>query len=72
MPLRGMLTEQGGALECPLCNQMTAVKADKNGKPYLICNDCGLQMFVRYLTGQARLDRILQAGLSDLKGQYRL
>jgi len=40
---------------CPLCNQLTAVKTDKNGNPYLICNDCGVQLFVRYKTGQALL-----------------
>jgi len=72
MPLRGTLTDQGAALECPICNQLTAVKVDKNGSPYLICNECGLQMFVRYPAGQDRLNRILQAGLPDLAEQYRL
>lgn len=73
MPLRGMLTVQGESLlECPLCGQLVAVKASKTGKPYLICNDCGLQMFVRFPAGQARLDGILEAGLSDLAEQYKM
>jgi len=31
------------------------VRTTKKGKPYLICDVCGLQMFVRYEAGIARL-----------------
>src|SRR6266446_10889079 len=40
---------------CPLCSRRCQVRITKKGKPYLICNVCGLQMFVRYDAGIARL-----------------
>lgn len=40
---------------CPLCIRRCQVRTTKKGKPYLICDVCGLQMFVRYEAGIARL-----------------
>jgi len=40
---------------CPLCSRRCQVRTTKKAKPYLICDDCGLQMFVRYGAGIARL-----------------
>lgn len=40
---------------CPLCNESVRVKQSKKGLPYIICNDCGVQMFVRYEKGIRRL-----------------
>ena len=33
---------------CPLCEDKLDIRFDeKHGKPYVICNSCGVQMFVR-------------------------
>lgn len=42
-------------LACPLCDRRCQVRTTKKGKPYLICDACGLQLFVRYGAGIARL-----------------
>ncbi len=40
---------------CPLCSRRCQVRTTKKGKPYLTCDVCGFQMFVRYGAGIARL-----------------
>ena len=32
---------------CPVCFEMLEVKYTFKSKPYLTCNDCGVQLFVR-------------------------
>ena len=41
---------------CPLCRRPRPVQQTKKHKPYLICDTCGVQMFVRYVDGIRRLD----------------
>lgn len=41
--------------DCPLCGESQRVMLSKKGKPYITCNSCGLQMFIRYLEGIERL-----------------
>ena len=36
---------------CPLCNKKKLVKYTKKLKPYLVCNHCGVQLFVRKTQG---------------------
>lgn len=36
-----------GTFPCFLCNQPAQVKLDRNNKPYFICEDCGVQSFIR-------------------------
>lgn len=38
-------------IPCWICDQEVEIKFTKKDKPYLICNNCGIQTFVRY--GQA-------------------
>ncbi|MFQ5876058.1 MAG: hypothetical protein ACE5JL_19970, partial [Dehalococcoidia bacterium] len=40
---------------CPLCGSRREVKETKKGKPYLVCDHCGVQLFVRYKEGIVRL-----------------
>lgn len=42
-------------LRCPICSAPLPVKKTRKGKPYVVCDDCGLQMFVRYEEGIQRL-----------------
>jgi len=41
---------------CPVCGNARDVRASKNGKPYIVCQSCGVQMFVRYAAGIARFE----------------
>ena len=38
-------------IPCWLCSQPVEVKFSRKDKPYLICDNCGVQTFIRY--GQA-------------------
>ncbi len=43
---------------CPLCKEHLEVRLDvKHGKPYVICNPCGVQMFVRREKGIELLNK---------------
>ena len=35
-------------IECWLCNSPIPVKFTKKDKVYLICDNCGMQIFIRY------------------------
>ena len=58
--------EQQFHFPCPVCNTMRPVEIDKNSKPYIKCNDCGVQLFVRGKAGIIKLDKLI--GESELKG----
>lgn len=51
-------------IPCFLCGKSICVKLTKNDKPYFICDDCGLQVFVRYKPGIRILKRLLRT-ISD-------
>jgi hypothetical protein len=55
---------------CPLCQGLVAVKSSKRGKPYVVCDLCGVQPFVRKLEGIRRLRLILSSG--QAAGSMRL
>ena len=42
-------------IPCFLCGTELAVRTDKNGKLYLICDPCGSQHFIRRKQGMERL-----------------
>ena len=44
-----------GTIPCFLCGTELAVRTDKNGKFYLVCNPCGVQHFIRRKQGMERL-----------------
>jgi hypothetical protein len=48
---------------CPLCGAGLPILASKRGKPYCICNVCGVQIFVRGKAGIARLNEMANAGI---------
>ena len=50
------------AFLCPLCQAAIEVKTTKKGKPYAVCEDCGMQLFVRYSPGINRLTEITKTG----------
>ena len=44
---------------CPVCAQLREVKLTKKKKPYITCDPCGIQLFVRGPEGIAALSRLL-------------
>jgi len=38
-------------IPCPGCGASTPVKTGKSGKPYIRCDDCGIDVFVRGAKG---------------------
>ena len=46
-------------VECPLCDEALTVKYTKNKKPYIQCNECGMQMFIRKNRGVTQIEFIL-------------
>ncbi|HMK31763.1 MAG TPA: hypothetical protein VK473_18915 [Terriglobales bacterium] len=65
---------------CCVCGQARDVRITKKGKPYLICNPCGLQMFVRVEDGIRRFEQLVADAdrndiwkrLADLQQRYEL
>jgi hypothetical protein len=47
-----------GSVPCVLCNRYLEQREDKNGKPYFVCDECGIQLFVRGTNGIERLARL--------------
>jgi hypothetical protein len=43
---------------CFLCGAELTVRTDKNGKPYLLCDPCGSQQFIRRQQGRERLAKL--------------
>ncbi len=43
-------------IPCVLCGSKLEKRVDKNGKPYFICDPCGIQLFVRRKRGMELLN----------------
>ncbi len=42
---------------CPLCQKGLEIKISKKQKPYCVCLDCGIQLFIRGKEGISRLGK---------------
>jgi hypothetical protein len=51
----GLEDLRGKKFPCPLCADGLMILASKRGKPYCVCNACGIQLFFRGKTGISRL-----------------
>ena len=47
---------------CPVCLQTREVRITKKRKPYITCDPCGIQLFVRGPAGMAAFERIVERG----------
>jgi len=45
---------------CPVCTGPREVKQTKKRKPYLVCDPCGVQVFVRGPSGIAEFNRLIE------------
>ena len=44
---------------CPVCSEGLQVRESKKRKPYVICNACGVQLFVRTEPGIRKFERLV-------------
>ena len=52
---------------CPVCMDAREVRMTKKNKPYITCDPCGIQLFVRGPDGIASFNRLIErAGNEDL------
>ncbi len=59
-------------LPCFLCVDKLEKRTDKNGKPYFVCNPCGIQLFVRRPRGIALLNKLLaDAARNEIPFKHR-
>jgi len=55
------------AIPCLLCGKSLRKRIDKNGKPYFVCDPCGVQLFIRRPQGIDNLGELIQTlGKKDL------
>jgi hypothetical protein len=65
---------------CPVCLDPREVRITKKRKPYIICDPCGIQLFVRGPEGIAALNRLFERGeiedlwtrLDEMEWRYHL
>jgi predicted RNA-binding Zn-ribbon protein involved in translation (DUF1610 family) len=47
---------------CPTCTELREVKLTKKNKPYITCDPCGIQLFVRGPAGISSFQRMVDSG----------
>lgn len=65
---------------CPVCTGVRQVRLSKKDKPYITCDPCGIQVFVRGPAGIAEFNRLIEQGerdglptrLREMELRYRL
>lgn len=50
---------------CPICGEGLDVRESKRGKPYVVCNRCGVQMFVRTQPGIEKFEKLIADAQAD-------
>ncbi len=53
---------------CPVCKEALEVRRTKKGKPYVVCNSCGIQLFVRVQAGIDAFNLLVER--ADRKGVW--
>lgn len=65
---------------CPVCTDPREVRLTKKLKPYITCDPCGIQVFIRGPAGIAAFDRLVDRAegddlwtrIKDMERRYRL
>ena len=50
---------------CPICTELREVRITKKKKPYVTCDPCGIQLFVRGPAGISGLDRFIDRAVNQ-------
>jgi DNA-directed RNA polymerase subunit RPC12/RpoP len=75
-----MATNTIDIFPCPVCTRPLSVKLTKKDKPYVTCDPCGVQVFVRGPAGIEQFRRLIASGrragtlerLEEIEHRYRL
>ncbi len=65
---------------CPVCTDPREVRLTKKKKPYVTCDPCGIQVFIRGPAGIASFERLVDRAegedlwtrIKDMERRYRL
>lgn len=74
-----MKTRSQSRFPCPVCGAALDVRESKKQKPYVVCDPCGVQMFVRAASGIERFQLLISRGesgnsferLAEMERRYR-
>ena len=75
-----MPTKTDRKFPCPVCTHPLEVRLTKKNKPYVTCDPCGVQLFIRGPEGIEGFKRLIQKGnstglldrLEEMERHYRL
>jgi predicted RNA-binding Zn-ribbon protein involved in translation (DUF1610 family) len=75
-----MPTKTNDKFPCPVCTQPLEVRLTKKEKPYVTCDPCGVQLFIRGPAGIGEFRRLIEPGdrsglldrLTEMQHRYRL
>ncbi len=75
-----MPTNTGHKFPCPVCTITREVRLTKKVKPYITCDPCGVQLFIRGPAGIEEFKRLMERGnrdglmerLEEMERHYRL
>ena len=65
--MKPLLAKEPRLFPCCICGKPREVRTTKKGKPYLHCDPCGLQMFVRIESGIQRFEALCAQPKPTLK-----
>jgi DNA repair exonuclease SbcCD ATPase subunit len=54
------------SLHCPLCSIPLDIRKSVKGKPYTVCDHCGMQMFIRKEAGISALKNLIANGEANV------
>src|SRR5262245_55222185 len=57
-PNVNVMTATANSIPCLFCGEFLPQRMSKNGKPYFVCDPCGVQLFVRRKSGIDRLEAV--------------
>jgi len=75
-----MPTKTDRQFPCPICTQPLEVRLTKKNKPYVTCDPCGVQLFIRGPGGIEEFKRLIEKGnstglldrIEEMDRRYRL
>src|SRR5712692_8201631 len=75
-----MSTSTNHKFPCPVCTRPLGVRLTKKNKPYVICDPCGVQLFIRGPAGIGEFERLIERGnrdgllerMEEMERRYRL
>ena len=75
-----MMERTEARFPCPICASPCEVRLTKKRKPYLVCDPCGIQLFIRGSRGIEEFNRLMEradregllARIKEMERRFRL